>query len=843
MEKIIIEMEKYIKSLWRSLPIPIAHINSSGMILEANELFNKIFGKDTIGMSVKKIKILNEIHNEILKNKEIKKEITINEKQYSARGKLVNGEYFLSFIDITERKKFEEKLKDFLEVSSDFIWEVDSKGRYTFISGRVKEILGYSPEELIGKTPFELMPKDEAKKIKKIFKQLVKHKKPIIDLENWNITKKGEKVCLLTNGIPLFKDGKLVGYRGVDKDITKEKLFKTQILVEKNKLKTILQSIGDGLFVVDKNGYIVFFNKIAEKITGIKEKDAIGKRYSSILKFITKKGKPCNFIEKALKTKRQQHMCKSTRLKTKKGIIYVDDSASPIKLENELIGVVVIFRDITKEKLIEQELIFNKNKYKSVFNNPFFGIIIANHEGRFIEANKKALEILMVKKDEIIGKHFVSFSKNLVSMRDIRKVIVLIKNFLLKRKPIRYQQKICKDGKEKYIDVRISIFKIENKYYAVIVLDDITKLIISQQMIKRSEERYRDLFENATELIQSVSSDMKFIEVNNAWLEKLKYNKKDLKRLVLTDILDESCKDDCIKMFYEVMKGKKLNMIRAVFKAKDGTKVYTIGSARPIIKDGKIIGTWGIFTDITKEIKLEKIRKEKEKAEIIQKLRSEFFMRVSHELRHPLVPIVGYAQVMLDENPSDIQRKYLEKIIKNAKQLRELIDSIIEVSALQSGEASLVFSRVNLKKLIEDIIKKHEVEIELKGLKLVKKLKIAPKIKADKARLYAAIDNIFENAITYTEKGKITVILDETNTHYKIVIADTGKGMTEEEIRALTQGSLSFDIGIKKYTHLKLGFLMSKLIIDAHKGELIVKSKINKGSEITILLPKSIRKS
>ena len=147
--------------------------------------------------------------------------------------------------NITDRKHTEEALKKsekrFRDISysmADWIWEVDNNGRYTFTSGSVKEILGYPPEELIGKTPFELMPEDEAKRIGEVFKRIVSENKPIVDLENWNLTKKGEKICLLTNGVPMFDEsGVLIGYRGVDKDITEAKLAEEK----RKKLETQLQ--------------------------------------------------------------------------------------------------------------------------------------------------------------------------------------------------------------------------------------------------------------------------------------------------------------------------------------------------------------------------------------------------------------------------------------------------------------------------------------------------------------------------------------------------------------------------------------------------------------------------
>ena len=146
-------------------------------------------------------------------------------------GQPENRQVAILFNDITGNKQMEEELREsekrFRDIShsmADWIWEVDKKGHYTFVSDTVKTILGYDAHELIGKTPFDLMPEEECAKIKTSFFKITSRSQPIRDLENWNLAKDGTRVCLLTNGIPIFdKDGELQGYRGVDKDITRQK--------------------------------------------------------------------------------------------------------------------------------------------------------------------------------------------------------------------------------------------------------------------------------------------------------------------------------------------------------------------------------------------------------------------------------------------------------------------------------------------------------------------------------------------------------------------------------------------------------------------------------------------
>jgi len=133
--------------------------------------------------------------------------------------------------DITEQKKAEKALREseewfraLVETTSDWIWEVDRNGVYTYASPKVKEILGYDPEEVVGRTPFDFMPPDEAERIAGAFGDIAESGMPFKGLENKNLHRNGRLVVLETSGVPIFDDdGNLAGYRGIDRDITERK--------------------------------------------------------------------------------------------------------------------------------------------------------------------------------------------------------------------------------------------------------------------------------------------------------------------------------------------------------------------------------------------------------------------------------------------------------------------------------------------------------------------------------------------------------------------------------------------------------------------------------------------
>lgn len=131
-------------------------------------------------------------------------------------------------IDITDFKQAEDSLRQSEErmkaitfSMADWVWEVDENGIYTYCSEKGDNILGHSREDIIGKTPYDFMPPDEARRVSAIFSEATADKASIKDLENWKIRKNGERICLLTNSVPILdKEGNFKGYRGVDRDIS-----------------------------------------------------------------------------------------------------------------------------------------------------------------------------------------------------------------------------------------------------------------------------------------------------------------------------------------------------------------------------------------------------------------------------------------------------------------------------------------------------------------------------------------------------------------------------------------------------------------------------------------------
>ena len=170
----------------------------------------------------------------------------------------------------------EERYRSLVETSSDFLWEVDANGRYTYANSRVREILGYAPEEVVGRTPFDLMPEEEARRVGAIFAEIAAERRPFSLLENVNLHRDGRRVVLETSGVPVFgPNGEFAGYRGVDRDITKRKQAEEAVRQSEAVLRSLLEATPAGVgLLVDR--VFLKVNAALCRITGYSELEMVG---------------------------------------------------------------------------------------------------------------------------------------------------------------------------------------------------------------------------------------------------------------------------------------------------------------------------------------------------------------------------------------------------------------------------------------------------------------------------------------------------------------------------------------------------------------------------------------
>ncbi|MBN2004966.1 MAG: PAS domain S-box protein [Anaerolineae bacterium] len=175
----------------------------------------------------------------------------------------------------------ESRFADVAALSADWIWETDIVGRYVYSSARVSDILGYTADEVVGKTLFDLMPEDEATRLREVLGELIVAQRPIENLVHQKLRKDGRTVCLQTQARPVFAaDGGLMGYRGVDRDITAQRQTEEaqrQLREHESFLRQVVDINPNFVFVRDREGRFILANQAIADAYGVTVEQLIGK--------------------------------------------------------------------------------------------------------------------------------------------------------------------------------------------------------------------------------------------------------------------------------------------------------------------------------------------------------------------------------------------------------------------------------------------------------------------------------------------------------------------------------------------------------------------------------------
>ena len=270
-----------------------------------------------------------------------------------------HGTFVLSFItDISKRKRTDDALREselrfrsLVETTSDWVWEIDANGFYTYASPKIRELLGYEPEEVIGKMPLDFMPQDEANRVGEIFWDIVKSRKPFAGLENINVHKDGRLLVLETSGVPICDvNGNLLGYRGIDRDITERKQAEEQLHLQ----ATALASAANAMLITDRTGTIIWVNPAFTTLTGYTPEEAIGQTPS-----LLKSGKhDPSFYQHLWGTILSGRVWSGeTTNRRKDGRLYTEEQTiTPVRNERgEIAHFIAIKQDVTERKRLEAE--------------------------------------------------------------------------------------------------------------------------------------------------------------------------------------------------------------------------------------------------------------------------------------------------------------------------------------------------------------------------------------------------------------------------------------------------------------------------------------------------------
>ncbi|WP_061249740.1 response regulator [Leptospira alstonii] len=395
-----------------------------------------------------------------------------------------------------------------------------------------------------------------------------------------------------------------------------------------------------------------------------------------------------------------------------------------------------------------------------------------------------------------------------------------------------------------FVFSELSFHPIRNADYEITGVSAISVDITDKQL---AEEKFKLLFERSSEP-HVLYDDSGIFECNPATLKMLRCPDKKLvlgkhpahfSAEIQTDGITE--KEKKIELESIALK-KGSYTFEWIYKRFNGEKFSAEITLIPIVINQKrvFLSVWHEITE--RKVYEDSLKRAKESAEAASKAKTDFLAMMSHEIRTPLNGVIGTVSLLEGTPLGAEQREYLDIIKSSGQNLLILLNDILDLSRIESGQLKLEMQPVSPEKLTSEVISLFRSMAEEKGLMIESELspQVPHWIISDPYRLRQILTNLLGNSIKFTEKGKIILNVEAErfpNEKLRLIfqVKDTGIGIAEEKLELLFKAFSQVDSSTtRKYGGSGLGLTISKRLAELMKGEIIVKSQIDQGSEFSL---------
>lgn len=494
--------------------------------------------------------------------------------------------------------------------------------------------------------------------------------------------------------------------------------------------------------------------------------------------------------------------------------------------------------DITDEKRTINQLIKSKEDYKQLFEQAHDAILIFNPEDEVIlDANKAACEIYGYSYEEFVGNSITTFSKNPKKGRQ-RIEQTLLDGTFTNFETIQYH----KNGTELYFEINASLVNYQGKSAILSINRDVTERKKVEKDLIDSEANLMSVLESSQDAIWSVNREFKLLTINSKFRNEFNYNYGI-----------ELRKGDCILDLVspevaEVWKSR----YRLTFSGEsvvkidnfdiDNNRYYYEISINPIVNEQYISGAFVISKDVSEREKTrELLLMAKNQAEENNRLKSSFLANMSHEIRTPMNGVLGFADLLKEEDLSEKEKGlYISVIERSGGKMLRLINNIIDISRIESGQMNIELSEVNVNDLLNFQYAFFLPEAERNGLRLkLDNLNMGEvMIWSDAAKIADIFTNLIKNSIKYTKEGEIIFGYTLIKKEIQFYVKDTGIGISEAKQKQIFERFVQAEKADNKAAEGSgLGLAITKAYVELLGGRIAFKSKQHEGTNFIFTLP------
>lgn len=767
---------------------------------------------------------------------------------------------------------------------------LDENGYFIDVNNTWLETLGYSWEEVIGKCFGDFLTPEYAENFKNNLDNF-KSRGEIQGVEYEAVRKDGKKINIVIDGkIAYEENGRFKQTHCVFKDITAQKEAERKALENEKLLRSMMDAITESAILLKPDGTIAYINETAAKRLNATREECIGHKLDSssisedillrrkkMFDIVLAEGKPVKFedVRDGTHFLHNLYPVYDSSNQFSHFAIFSMDVTEYKKSETKLKWELAVNRSLAElaDALINpnnsietiagivlstsQELTGSDHGYVSSID-PENGDNVCHTLTRMMEScsiNENDKRISFPKGPEglyskLIG-HALNTKKGFyTNSPEIHpgsggapEGHIKLNNFLSFPAVVGNEimgQISLANSKKGYSDSEFEAIRKVAALYALAI----------QQKRASMEIQYRDtilksIFESTVDGIFVVDNNRKILFSNSKLVKMWRIpetlaNMKNYGKLLSFFSDQVKCPEEYVSKIRTLYLSKETDTSYIYFK---NGRVFERFSS-PLVGNGIIKGRVWSFRDVTEKAEAEKaLVNAKIHAEEANRTKSEFLATMSHELRTPLNSVIGYSDILLAQMFGTLnkrQLKYLNNISISGNHLLDLINDILDISRIESGDTSLSLEIVHVADIFEDV---KNLAIPLATSKNISvEFSVEPadlNIYADKIKFKQILHNLVNNALKFTpENGYIAVTAKKSGNTIRITVRDNGIGIPEDKQQIIFEPFKQVDSSLSRmYGGSGLGLTIVKNLVEMHGGEIKVKSEVAKGSTFTIILP------
>ncbi|MEW4570319.1 PAS domain S-box protein [Tautonia sp. JC769] len=744
-----------------------------------------------------------------------------------------------------ERDRSEGMYRRIVEAANEGIWTLDADQRTTFVNARMAQMLGYTAEEMLGRSAWDFTFEEDRPE----------------GLRRWGRRQSGEagrgefrlrrkdgtELWAQTSTSPSFDaEGRFVGALGMFADITGRKEAEEAARRQARLTGVIAENATTAIFLMDAEGRTTFMNPAAEAMTGYTLREAEGRGLHELVHHHRPDGSPFPMDQCPI----GRHALARRELRGHEDVfIHRDGTAFPVRCAarpivegGSLAGIVLEVQDITEQRRAEEALRAGEERFRGLMEQAPFSIQVLSPDGRTLRVNRAWEELWGLTLDTLADYNMLG-DPQLESKGILPYLRQAFAGEPAAVPAIEYDPNETLPRRTRHEDPRRWVSAVAYPLRdaagrvreVVLVHEDITERRRAEEALRGSEFRFRLLADAMPQIVWVTRPDGYHEYYNRRWYEYIGCTPEECLGHGWNAPLHPDDRQRSIDRWELALRTGEPYEIEYRFRSKEGEYRWFLARAMPVRDDAGRIERWfGTCTDI------EDMKRSEEAIREGDRRKDEFLATLAHELRNPLAPIRTVLHLMREpaEGGHEAERAMAERQVAH---LARLIDDLMDVARISKGKLELHTEVVDLHTVVRQAIETARPQIEDRRHRLKASLPEGPiRLEADPTRLEQVFWNLLNNAAKYTEPGgRIDLSAEAVDGRVVVRVRDTGLGIAPEMLPHVFQ--MFVQVGDhRQYAQggLGIGLGLVRTLVELHGGSITAHSEgPGTGSEFVVRLP------